>query len=136
MTNNVLPVKYGSLDLKVPYSIFVTGKAEFNGAATGYFMILQKRYPWLSDNSIEVLKRKVIEEMRLAIEQSLRGPKKARMLSDDGKEIEAIRHLESYLIDFPEDGDAWYALGEILCKIGKEEDGYKAMNHGRRFFRT
>ena len=136
MTRTTLSVRYGSLDLNIPYSIFVTGKAEFNKTADGYFSMLQERYPWLSDNSVTVLKRKVIEEMHRVIEEDLRGPEKARMLSAEGKETEAIRHLESYLVDFPDDGDAWYALGEILCKIGRNEEGYKAMNHGRRFFRS
>ncbi|MDR0778122.1 MAG: tetratricopeptide repeat protein [Methanomassiliicoccaceae archaeon] len=131
---NTLTVKHGSLALNIPYSVFVKGTSEFNDKADEYFSMLRKRYPWLSENSIAVLKRTTAEEMQNIIEESLRGPKKARMLSGEGKHIEAIKHLESYLIDFPDDGDAWYALGEILCKIGRTDEGYKAMNHGRRMF--
>ncbi|MDR0334330.1 MAG: tetratricopeptide repeat protein, partial [Methanomassiliicoccaceae archaeon] len=80
------------------------------------------------------LKRRTREEMQRVIEEGLRGPRKARMLSGDGKDMEAVRHLESYLIDFPDDPDAWYALGEILCKMGRTEEGYRMMNHGRRLF--
>ncbi|MCL2786468.1 MAG: hypothetical protein FWD81_04530, partial [Methanomassiliicoccaceae archaeon] len=96
-----LKVRYGSLELNIPYSIFVKGTAEMNDTADGYFAMLQRRYPWLSDNSITVLRRKVIDEMRLTTEASIRGPKKARMLAANGKEMEAVRHLESYLVDFP-----------------------------------
>ena len=31
----------------------------------------------------------------------------------------------------PEDVDNWYALGELLCKAGRTEEGYKALNRGR-----
>ena len=98
--------------------------------------MLRQRYPWLSENSVTVLRRRTSEEMQRIIEDGMRGSRKARILSGEGKHLEAVRHLESYLVDFPEDGGAWYALGEILCIIGREEDGYKAMNHGRRFFRS
>jgi tetratricopeptide (TPR) repeat protein len=129
---NTLQVKHGSLELNVPLSVFVKGTCDLSKDSDVYFGMLQQRYPWLNDNSIAVLKRRVQEEMRTVIEQQLRGPKKARMLSAEGKDMQAIQHLESYLIDFPDDGDAWYVLGEILCKIGRNEDGYKAINHGRR----
>jgi len=134
--NRTIKVEHGSLILNIPYSIFVKGTAEFNGKADKHFKMLQERYPWLSNNSLTVLKRRTTEEMERVIEESLRGPAKARILSSEGKDMEAIRHLESYLIENQNDGDAWYALGEILCKIGREEEGYKAMNHGRRFFKT
>jgi tetratricopeptide (TPR) repeat protein len=131
---NSITVRHGSLTLNIPCSIFIGGTSELNDKADEYFSMLRRRYPWLSENSIAVLKRTTTEEMRKVIEEGLRGPRKARMLSCEGKDIEAIKHLESYLIDFPEDGDAWYALGEILCKIGRNEEGYKAINHGRRMF--
>jgi tetratricopeptide (TPR) repeat protein len=134
MDTNTIEVKHGSLILRIPYSIFVKGTSELNDKADEYFSMLRRRYPWLSENSITVLKRTTKEEMQNVIEDSLRGPKKAKILSDDGKDIEAVKHLESYLIEFPEDGDAWYALGEILCKMGRTDEGYKAMNHGRRMF--
>jgi tetratricopeptide (TPR) repeat protein len=134
MQNNTIEVKHGSLTLNVPLSIFVKGTSDLNDKSDEYFSMLRRRYPWLTENSIAVLRRTTSGEMERVIEDGLRGPRKARMLSDDGKDIDAIKHLESYLIDFPEDGDAWYALGEILCKIGRNEEGYKAMNHGRRMF--
>ena len=134
MSGKTVSVKYGSLELNVPYSVFVSGKSEFNDTSDEYFSMLQRRYPWLTDNSVTVLKRKIRERMSDLIEEGLRGPKKARMLSDAGKNTEAVRHLESYLTDNPEDGDAWYALGEILFRMGRDEDGFRAMNHGRRFF--
>jgi hypothetical protein len=129
-----LQVKHGSLELNIPYSVFVKGTSDLNDSSDSYFSILQQRYPWLTDNSVAVLKKRTRDEMQRVIEEGLRGPRKARMLSEGGKDMQAIHHLESYLIEHPDDSDAWYALGEILCRIGRTEDGYKAINHGRRLF--
>ena len=129
---STLRVKHGSLELNVPYSIFVKGRSEFNDTSDEYFSMLQKRYPWLNSNSVAVLRRRTLDEMQRVIDDSLRGHRKARMLFDEGKEMQAIHHLESYLIEFPNDADAWYALGEILCRMGRTDEGYKAMNHARR----
>jgi tetratricopeptide (TPR) repeat protein len=134
MPHRTLRVKHGSLELNIPYSVFVKGTSGLNDSSDEYFSMLRQRYPWLSNNSIVVLKRRTEEEMQRTIEEGLRGAVKARMLSKEGKDMEAIHHLESYLVDFPEDSDAWYALGEILCKIGRDDDGYRAISHGRRFF--
>ena len=131
-----LKIEHGSLTLNIPYSVFVKGTSEFNDSSDGYFAMLRQRYPWLSENSITVLRRRTCEEMRRIIEDGMKGARKARMLSDEGKHLEAVKHLESYLVDHSEDGDAWYALGEILCRIGRDDEGYKAMSHGRRFFRS
>ena len=134
MTSKTIEVKHGSLTVNVPISMFVKGKAILKDDSDGYFMMLMQRYPWLSKNSITVLKRRAQEEMQRIIDEEKRGPRMARELFDSGKEMEAIKHMESYLIEFPEDPDAWYVLGEILSKIGRSEEGYKAINHGRRMF--
>ncbi|MDC7951223.1 tetratricopeptide repeat protein [Methanomassiliicoccaceae archaeon COG_1] len=47
----------------------------------------------------------------------------------------AIAHLRTHLEEDPEDADAWYALGELLCESGKAEEGYAAFAEGRRHFR-
>jgi tetratricopeptide (TPR) repeat protein len=129
-----LRVRHGSLELNIPYSVFVKGTSDLNDTADGYFSMLQQRYPWLNDNSIAVLRRRTGDEMRRIIEDGLRGPRKARILSKEGKDMQAIHHLEAYLIENPDDSDAWYVLGEILCKIGRTEEGYRMINHGRRLF--
>ena len=129
-----LIVKHGSLVLNIPYHIFIPGTAEFSGTADEYFAMIQRRYPWLSDNSVAVLKKRTAEEMSKETEKSLRGPKKARMLSAEGRYEDALAHIESFLNEFPDYVDAWYALGEILCKTGRSDEGYKAMNRGRGLF--
>ena len=133
MTANI-QVKHGSLTVNMPTSLFIKGTNVLKEDSDQYFNMLMQRYPWLTVNSIAVMKRSAQQEMQRVIDEGMRGPKKARELSNSGKDMEAITHLESYLIDFPEDPDAWYVLGEILCKIGRNDDGYKAMNHGRRMF--
>lgn len=94
--------------------------------------MIQRRYPWISDNSVTVLRKRAEREMQRAIEESLYGSRRSKMLSDAGKDAEAIHYLESYLEENQEDADAWYALGELLCGSGKTDEGYKAMNRGRR----
>lgn len=125
-------MEYGSLTLNIPLSVFVKGSSELNDSADAYFSMLGERYPWLSKNSLAVLRRRTEKAMRDVIEENLRGAQKARMMSAEGKHMEAIVHLESYLVEFPDDSDAWYALGDALCGIGRTDDGYKAINHGRR----
>jgi len=129
-----IQVKHGSLTVNMPVSLFIRGKATLKKDSDRYFSMLMQRYPWLSANSITVMKRSAEQEMQRIIDEEKRGPRMARELFAAGKEMEAIKHLESYLIEFPEDPDAWYALGEILSKMGRTEEGYKAINHGRRMF--
>ncbi|MCL2712907.1 MAG: tetratricopeptide repeat protein [Methanomassiliicoccaceae archaeon] len=132
--NRTITVEHGSLVIEMPCSIFVSGTSELNDSSEEYFSMLMKRYPWLNKNSITVIKRTAKRIMNDIIEQSLRGSKKAMILFNEGENMKAIQHLESFLVDFPEDADAWYTLGEILCRIGREDEGYRAINHGRRFF--
>jgi len=134
MPANTIQVKHGSLTVNMPVSLFVKGKAALKKDSDKYFAMLMQRYPWLSANSVTVMKRRAEEEMQRIIDEEKRGPRMARELFAAGKDMDAVKHLESYLIEFPEDPDAWYALGEILSKMGRTEEGYKAMNHGRRMF--
>jgi predicted Zn-dependent protease len=129
-----IQVKHGSLTVNMPVALFIKGKATLKKDSDRYFAMLMQRYPWLSANSIAVFKKRAEEEMQRIIDEMKRGAVMARELFSSGKEMDAIKHLESYLIEFPEDPDAWYALGEILSKMGRTEEGYKAMNHGRRMF--
>jgi tetratricopeptide (TPR) repeat protein len=131
---HTLRVKHGSLELNIPRSVFTEGTSSLNADSNEYFSMLQRRYPWLTDNSVAVLKRRTEDEMQRIIDDGLRGSMKARMLSDDGEHIQAVRHIEAYLIEHPDDGDAWYTLGEILCRMGRADEGYRAINHGRRLF--
>ncbi|MCL2143575.1 MAG: tetratricopeptide repeat protein [Methanomassiliicoccaceae archaeon] len=129
---STIRVRHGSLEVNVPVSVFFRGTAEFNETASEYFSMLRRRYPWLTPDSLAVLRRTAQREMQRIIDERLRGPRKAKMLSAEGKDMQAVQHLESYLVERPDDADAWYALGDILCKMGRNEEGYKAINHGRR----
>ncbi|MDR0334343.1 MAG: tetratricopeptide repeat protein, partial [Methanomassiliicoccaceae archaeon] len=64
---NTLHVKHGSLELNVPYSVFVKGTSELDRSSEEYFLMLQQRYPWLTDNSMAVLQRRTREEMQRVI---------------------------------------------------------------------
>ena len=129
---NTIHVRHGSMELNVPVSVFFKGTSDFNGTASEYFSMLRRRYPWLTPDSIAVLRRSAQKEMQRIIDEKIRGPAKAKMLSAEGKDMQAVQHLESYLVERPDDADAWYVLGDILCRMGRDEEGYKAINHGRR----
>lgn len=96
--------------------------------------MIQSRYPWLSDNSMDVLMEKARKEMQRVRDEETNGREYGRDLASKGRLNEAITHLERRLELEPDDPDSWYALGELLCKAGRAEEGYKAFNHGRSLF--
>ena len=57
------------------------------------------------------------------------------MILERSGDIEgAIKHLRKFLDDDPDDADSWLALGNLLCKAGRTEEGYKAINKARSLF--
>ena len=62
------------------------------------------------------------------------GRNVSRRLEKKGDLEGAIRHLREHLEEDPEDPDAWYALGELLCKAGRTKEGYDAFAEGRKYF--
>ena len=96
--------------------------------------MLSKRYPWLTSNALDVIMRNARREMLRVMDEESGGRSTSRRLSSQGKNEMAIAHLEQHLKEHPEDADSWYALGELLCKVGRAEEGYKAMKKGRSLF--
>lgn len=47
----------------------------------------------------------------------------------------ALRLVEDHLVKEPEDADAWFLAAELLLKMGKGEDGFRAMNRARELSR-
>ena len=128
-------VSHGSLSVDVPRRIFKGPECRIDPAeAEPFRRMIQNRYPWLSDNSVDVLMEKARKEMQRVRDEETNGREHGKNLASKGKLDEAIRHLERRLELEPDDPDSWYALGELLCKAGRTEEGYKAFNRGRSLF--
>lgn len=123
---------HGSLTVDVPRSIFRGPECEIDPEkAEPFRRMVQDRYPWISDNSMNVLLNKARKEMIRVIDEETNGRSHSANLASKGKMDEAIAHLQLHLESNPNDADSWYKLGELLCKAGRAEEGYKAFNKGR-----
>ena len=132
MTEDYITVMHGSLTLKVPRSIFIGQEAVVDEKKAEEFRNLsQRRYPWLSDNAMDVILRNARKEMLRILDEESGGRSASKRMASEGKYEMAIEHLKEHLEHEPNDADGWYALGELLCKAGRTEEGYKAMNRGR-----
>ena len=132
MTEDSITVNHGSMTIKVPRSIFIGRDANIDDdKAADFRNMLQKRYPWLTVNALDVIMRNARKEMLRVLDEETGGRNTSNRLASQGDYEKAIRHLERHLEQNPEDVDNWYALGELLCKAGRTEEGYKALNRGR-----
>ncbi|AIZ56479.1 hypothetical protein Mpt1_c05910 [Candidatus Methanoplasma termitum] len=126
---------HGKLAVNVPRNIFKGDGATIDKEKAAAFReILKQRYPWLTDNSLDVLMekaRKTVVEIR---NEETNGLSVSRELESQGRPEEAIKHLRRRLEMDADDPDLWYALGELLCKTGKTEEGYRAFARGRELF--
>ena len=132
MTEDTITVIHGSMTIKVPRSIFVGRDANVDEEKAADFRnMLQRRYPWLTVNALDVIMRNARKEMLRVLDEETGGRNTSSRLASQGRYDKAISHLEEHLEEHPDDSDGWYALGELLCKAGRTEEGYKAINKGR-----
>jgi len=128
-------VAHGKLTVNVPRDMFRGDGALIDEKKAAPFKkMLQSRYPWLSDNSLEVLMSNARSVMLGILDEESNGRSFSRVLASEGRLDEAIDHLKEHLDRNSNDADTWYALGELLCKTGKVEEGYKAFARGRELF--
>lgn len=119
----------------VPRSIFKKGTGTVVPERAAPFReMIMNRYPWLTENSVDVLMDRASKEMSQILDEETSGRSAARYLDDKGKTERAIKHLKSILERNPDDSDSWYMLGELLCKTGRTEEGYEAFSKGRKRF--
>jgi tetratricopeptide (TPR) repeat protein len=129
------PVVHGKLTVNVPRSIFKGyGVVIDEKEASPFKEMLKQRYPWLTDNSLNVLMEKARKIMIDILDEETNGRSLSKELESQGRVDEAIGHLKKHLEKDPNDADTWYALGELLCRAGKAEEGYKAFARGRELF--
>ena len=127
-----ITVQHGSLSVKVPRNLFTGPDCDLDEDKVKEFRaMLSKRYPWLTENSLDVLMRNARKEMLRTIDEETGGRSASKQMASKGKYDQAIKHLKEHLERDPDDADSWYTLGELLCKAGKVEEGYRAMNRGR-----
>ena len=114
---NHITVVHGSLTVDVPRSIFKGPECEIDPVkAEPFRKLVQDRYPWVSDSSMDVLLRKARMEMVRVRDEETNGRSHSSNLAAKGKLDEAIAHLRLHLETNPDDADSWYKLGELLCK--------------------
>ena len=130
--DDCLEIAHGKMILAVPKNIFSGRDAEIDEEKAKQFSEKTKRrYPWITDNAMEVVLRNARKEMLRLNDERTGGRSTSRKLESEGKTEMAIMHLKKHLEEHPDDADSWYALGELLCKSGKVEEGYRAINKGR-----
>lgn len=133
---NHITVVHGSLTVDVPRNIFRGPDCEIDPErAEPFRRMVQDRYPWITDNSMNVLLNKARKEMIRVRDEETNGRSHSSNLASQGKLDEAIDHMRLHLEMDPDDADSWYKLGELLCKAGRAEEGYKAFNRGRELFK-
>ena len=127
-----ITVQHGSLSIKVPRDLFHGPECELvEDKVRDFRDMLSKRYPWLTENALDVFMKNARKEMLRTIDEETGGRTASKQMASKGKFDDAIRHLKEHLERDPNDADSWYTLGELLCKSGKVEEGYRAMNRGR-----
>ncbi|MCL1978684.1 MAG: tetratricopeptide repeat protein [Methanomassiliicoccaceae archaeon] len=128
-------VTHGKLVVSVPRDIFKGSGAVIDEKKAASFREIQKsRYPWLSDNSLDVLMETARRTMVDILDEETNGRSLSKELESQGRIEDAIRHLTEHLEKDPGNADTWYALGEMLCRAGRAEEGYKAFARGRELF--
>lgn len=129
---NFIKMYHGNLEIMVPRRVFERGTAVVVDSEMDKFLnILSSRYPWLSVYALEEIKKGAVEAMADNIERSKTVPQRAREYTSAGRYTEALKILEPYLVENDDDADAWYVASEILFKLGKQDEGFKAMNYAR-----
>lgn len=135
LTSKNIRVEHGKLSIQVPRIVFhgpesIVDENEWNR----FKNILKSRYPWLTENALELIKNNSRKEFLRVLWDEKKGAQMGRELLQQGYLERSIEHLQSYLKEHPDDCDAWYALGESLCKAGRNEEGYRSFQRGRDLF--
>ena len=125
-------VVHGKMVLAVPKDMFSGRDAVIDEEKAKKFAEKTKsRYPWITDNAMEVIFRNARKEMLRLNDERTGGRSTSQRLESEGKTEMAIQHLKRHLEEHPDDAESWYALGELLCKSGEVDEGHRAINKGR-----
>lgn len=134
--DDMLEIMHGSLSVRVPSGFFSGCDGIMDAEAAERFKeLLASRYPWLSANSLDVLMETARKKYIDTLDDETNGLSRAERLRRQGKLDSAEKQLRESIERRPDDPDAWYALGKMLCDAGKTGEGYEAFNRGRSLLR-
>lgn len=129
---NFIEVSHGHLKVNVPLSVFEGSTYRIRPEeAEKLRSTLASRYPWLTPNALQVVIQEAEEAMRERIRSQLDPMEKARLVLRSGNYERARGMAERRIEEFPDDPDAWYVLGESLCRLGETEKGFAALARAR-----
>jgi len=130
---NFIKMFHGRLEINVPKRMFRGRTAELVPEEVEKFRrTLSSRYPWLSRYALDEVIKGAQEAMADHIERTKRPVDRAREHMAKGRTKVALSLLEEHLVNEPEDADAWYLAAELLMKMGRGEDGFRAMARARQ----
>jgi tetratricopeptide (TPR) repeat protein len=131
-----ITVYHGSMSVDVPRRIFKGKDCTIDQAEVEPFKrIIQSRYPWISDNAVNVILNKARMEMMRVRDEETNGREYSKTLAEKGKLDDAIQHLRVRLELNPDDARTWYDLGELLFKKGDAKGGFEAFHRGDELFK-
>jgi len=129
---NFIKMYHGRLELKVPRKMFKDGTSETVPEEVERFkQTLQARYPWLSRYALDEVIKEAREAMTDHIDRSKKAHERARELLARGRVKAALKVIEDHLIVEPEDAETWYVAAEVLFKLERGEDAFRAMSRAR-----
>jgi len=129
---NFIPMSHGKLAINVPKKMFVGSTAQMREEEVRKFKdTLSSRYPWLTKPALDIIVEEARQAMKEYIERRKGVHQKAREMMARGNLQGALKILENYLIDNADDADAWYVVGEVLSKMGRQEEGFRAIARAR-----
>ena len=129
---NFIEVSHGHLRVNVPLSAYEGTTYHIRPEEAEKLKgMLASRYPWLTKNALKVFIEEAEQAMRDRIQSQLGYMEKARHALHSGNYQRAKRMAERHIEVLPDDADAWYVLGESLCKLGEAEEGFAALTKAR-----
>jgi uncharacterized protein HemY len=130
--SNFIKIKHGMLELNIPTSLFERGTARTKEAEVEKLrQRLRAQYPWLTDNSVNVILSNAEAEMTRIIDSHKPAAQLGREMLHAGKYQQAFDWLEAHLFVEPEDVDAWYVKAEALFKLDRKQEGFLTMREAQ-----
>lgn len=126
-------IRHGKLTIRMPRKIFRGRTAVFDETRMNrYREILSARYPWLSHYALDEIFDKARRARERQLVESGGEVGRARELVANGNLPMALETLDRYLQREEEDADAWYLRAEVLCRLGRQEEGYRSISRARK----
>jgi len=130
--SNFIKVQHGNMELNIPIKLFEPGTSDIRPAeAVKLRKLLRSQYPWLTDNAVDVILKSSQEEMAMIMDSERTVADRAREMLRRGEYEKALGFLDAHLFVDEDDVDASYLRADALMKLGRKEEGFKAMRHAQ-----